>query len=397
MTDFEKIRPYADHEVQAVLACLCADPDFIGVVGRFLLPRWLWWSAPALGPVVAMLLRRHTRTVHNVRDFQFALEPYFHRLLRDTVERLEVVGAESLADGEPRVFVGNHRDIAMDSGLLNYALYVSGLPTVRSAIGDNLVGHAYAGQLMRLNKAFIVERNVSGVKAAARALHTTSAFIQSSLAEGESVWIAQREGRAKDSRDRTEPALLKMFAFSQRRDGLPLGVVLDRMRITPVTVAYEWDPCDLDKARVLRALAEEGGYSKQGDEDMISIAQGVMGWKGRVRLCIGPRLRFPESVDSETAAALLDRHIIGGYRLFPSNLLAWEAMVTPDTRRPDWLTAKLAAVTTAQRARFAARRRAVPEALQPYWDRIYGNPVAAQLALEPSDDGCRDGAEVLHG
>lgn len=389
MTEFEKIRPYEDVEVQAVLRRLCGDREFLSVVGRFLLPRVLWWIVPAFRPVLAAALRRQTRHIDSVGDFQLALEPYFHGLLRRTVDRLEIEGATELArDSRPRLFIGNHRDIAMDSGLLNYALYVAGVPTARSAIGDNLLRRVYAADLMRLNKAFVVERDVSGVKAIARALHQTSAFIQASLAQGESVWIAQREGRAKDSRDRTDPAVLKMFAFSQRRSGQSLGSVLNRMNLTPVSVAYEWDPCDLDKARVLRALEEEGQYSKRGDEDMISIAQGVMGRKGRVCLRIGPVLEFPDDTDAESAALRVDRCVIGGYRLFPSNLLAWEAMdLVRDVpvERPAWLSERLDAIRPAERIAFGSRAAGCPATLRPYWFQIYGNPVEEKLRLGLSD------------
>ena len=195
------------------------------------------------------MLAKRTRHFKTIDDFQASLEGIVTHMLRSSTDGFSWSGLESLDPTRAYLFVANHRDIALDSILLNYALHQAGFPTARVAIGDNLLSTEAAADLMRLNKSFIVRRSVTGLREQLAAFTLTSAYIHHSLEEGASVWIAQREGRAKDGQDRTDPAIIKMFFVSQRKGSRSFPEVMSDLSIVPVAASYELDPCDVAKAR----------------------------------------------------------------------------------------------------------------------------------------------------
>ncbi len=202
---------------------------------------------------------------------------------------------------------------------VNYAVYHAGLQTPRIAIGDNLLQRPFVSDLMRLNKSFIVHRSISGRREKLAAYQLLSAYINHSIREdGESIWIAQAEGRAKDGDDRTDSAILKMFHISRKDE--PFAEVIDSLNLIPVSISYEYDPCDLAKARELSVRAATGSYTKAPGEDDASIALGITGYKGRVHLHFGPPVAGLE--DTKQLAREVDRQILGQYRLFPVHYLA---------------------------------------------------------------------------
>ena len=321
MDDFDAIRPYRDDEVPAVVARLVEDPDLCHAAALFFLPR-LTASFPNLGHTLAgRHVRRKAANLQTVRDVQTLMSHYMDALVEKTIFDFTVDGLECLAPGRAYLFVSTHRDIMMDSGLMNYAIHRAGHETSRIAVGDNLLGKSYAADLMRLNKSFVVERSVTGTKAMYQALRRTSAFIRSSLEAGTSVWIAQREGRSKDGMDRTAPALIKMLALAHDGEMACPGDLCERVRIVPVAVTYEIDPCAPRKARELYVTACEGGYDKPEGEDLASMVEGMLGFKGRVHLRFGERVRGDFS-DAEALACEVDRHIAAGLKVFPTHLEA---------------------------------------------------------------------------
>jgi len=376
--EFEAIRPYRDDEVPAVIDRLFADPKFQHAVVGFLAPpalRRLPWLARR---IVLTQLRRRTRGLASVRDVQLFLADHFERLVRNTIHELSVTGVDRLPGGRPYLFISNHRDIVMDSGLLNFVLHSHGHDTTRMAVGDNLLSERYAADLMRLNKSFMVERGVSGAKVVMRALSRTSSYIRCSLEEGQSVWIAQREGRAKDGIDRTDPALLKMLALAHRKEIGGLGDFLERVALVPVAVSYELDPCDLRKARELRLRATTGDYAKPADEDLHAIVDGLIGYKARVHLHVGEPVRG-DFEDADALARTLDLAIVGGLRIFPTNTrAAILSGMTEVPTAPPW--------TPGLQARFESRLAACPLEDRPYFLAGYANPLRnrLELGLDPS-------------
>ncbi len=379
---FEDIRPYGDGEVRRTLRRLFADREFLGICARYLLPVYPRFLAPLARPCMRRFLRHKTKQIRSVRDFQIMLAKYYKGMVRTTTDGFTVSGLDELERGKPYLFIGNHRDITLDPAFLNYAFYLNDLNdfrTVRIAMGDNLLRKPYATDLMRLNQGFIVRRSVTGPKAMMQACQQTSAYLQKSLRDGVSVWIAQRSGRAKDGWDRTDPAIIKMFAISMRGHGVSFAEVIRRLRIVPVAISYEFDPCDLDKAQELQGLQEQGRYEKNETEDLCSIATGIMGYKGRVHLHVGERLEG-EYVDADAVAAAVDAQIARGFRLFPSHCEAWQRKY-PGVALPAYLTAELQ-WKRAEYKKFQRRLEKFPGKLRDIIVAMYANPVENRLRVE---------------
>ena len=367
MQNFDAIRPYRDDEVPGVIERLANDPALLRAAAAFFAPRLARWL-PGLARFAARrFIQRRTAGLDSVHDVQLWLSDHMARVVRDTTVELTIEGLDGLEPGTPYLFLSNHRDIVMDSALLNFRLHQAGHRTARVAVGDNLLTERYAADLMRLNKSFVVERSVTGTRAVYQAISRTSAYIRHSLEEGESVWIAQREGRAKDGYDRTEPALLKMLSLAYRKEVADFGELLGRMRLVPVSVSYELDPCDLRKAHELFVAKRDGRYVKQPGEDLASIVDGIVGFKGRVHLHLAPPLAG-DFADADALAEALDRIIVGNMRVYPTHVTAARRLgETCDDS--DW-----PAVPRVMRA-FESRLRTCPEAETPYLLGGYGNVI----------------------
>jgi hypothetical protein len=254
---------------------------------------------------------------------------------------------------------------------MNLALFRAGHPTTRMAIGDNLLRTGYAADVMRLNKGFVVHRGKRGAKMAFASMSLTSRYIRHSLETGQSVWTAQREGRAKDGKDLTDPALIKMLSLAYRKDMPEIAAMIGRLSIVPVAVSYELDPCDELKARELVALANDGVYRKAPGEDLRSIITGVTGRKGRVHLSVGPALSGIFS-DADSVAAEIDRQVARGYRLFPTHFTAAK-LAGLNCRQPIENSAAL--------REFEQRLASTSADLRAQIVAQYANPVARALEL----------------
>jgi 1-acyl-sn-glycerol-3-phosphate acyltransferase len=292
-------------------------------------------------------------------------------MIDETTDGFTVTGMERLEPDLSHLFISNHRDITLDSGFMNLALFRAGHPTTRMAIGDNLLRTGYAADVMRLNKGFVVHRGMKGAKMAFAAMSQTSRYIRHSIETGHSVWTAQREGRAKDGRDLTDPALIKMLSLAYRKDVPDVTQMIERLSIVPVAVSYELDPCDELKARELATLAATGVYKKAPGEDLRSIITGVTGRKGRVHLSILPPFSG-QFANADAVAAEIDRQIARGFRLFPTHFLAARLAGLPcpapedDSKRLHEFERRLESLDSALREQIIAQ---------------YANPVARALEL----------------
>jgi hypothetical protein len=229
MSDFDAMKPYRDEEVSGVIARLITDVELIDFLARYDSPLL---SKLVPGPV-RLLARRRIRNllgdVTTIRSFQEVVAQYVRRIVDETMTSFEFRGVDELDHGRAHVFVSNHRDIAGDSMLVNYALYQTGLDTVRIAVGDNLVQRQFATDIMKLNKSFFINRTEHNPRKVYAALLDSSSYIHESIHQDQSIWIAQAEGRAKDGVDRTDPAVIKMLALARRKDPFP-EVVRDLSR-----------------------------------------------------------------------------------------------------------------------------------------------------------------------
>ena len=382
MGEFDAIRPYADAEVPAVLTRLLADDAFLDILTQFRFPRLAGRLGWLLKPLIAYRLRRQFRDVASVAALQDRVEHYVDRTIEQATDGVTYSGVERLKAGSAYLFLANHRDIVMDPAFVNYAVYHAGLPTPRIAIGDNLLQKPFVSDLMRLNKSFIVHRSLSGRREKLAAYQLLSAYINHSIRQdGESIWIAQAEGRAKDGDDRTDSAILKMFHMSRKDE--TFAEVIASLRLTPVSISYEYDPCDLAKARELFVRASTGRYDKVPGEDDKSIALGITGYKGRVHVHFGEPLSDGPT-DSKQLALEMDRRILGGYRLFPVHYLAYAmwAERDPELQVPDAAQLFPAEELAAAQAQWQQRLAACPAEQQPYLVLQYANPVRNQYRVK---------------
>lgn len=400
MDEFHAIRPYHDHETCDVLKRLTHGHELASMITRFRYPRLPGLLQAPARALVRRQLQALFKGMNSVADFQGLVWRYVDLAVRRTTAGLSVEGFEALDPHQAYLFISNHRDIVLDPALLDYALVNAGRDTVEIAIGDNLLGRPMVADLMRLNRSFVVPRSVEGMKAKLKALTQLSRYIDLTLQEGHSVWIAQREGRAKDGVDRTDPAVIKMLAIAGRKKGLSFGDTIRELNIVPVSIAYEYDPCDTLKAAELAARAQGRDYVKAADEDIQSIARGIAQPKGRVHICIGKPLTG-DYADADAVAAELDACITANYRLFPSNLLALEQiqsvprsdtltrvnhdLLTALSRRShEWWASIEAAELQRHAHEFAERLATVPEALRRHVLEMYANPVLSKAQGQSS-------------
>ncbi|MBO6558131.1 MAG: 1-acyl-sn-glycerol-3-phosphate acyltransferase [Pseudomonadales bacterium] len=362
MSDFEDIRPYHDHEVSGALEQLAVDPELIDFLSGWLAPRTYRIFPGLLRSGLSWYLKRSIRGVNDIAGFQNVVAAYALKLVREGTTEFSYEGFDRLVPGKAYLFISNHRDIAGDSMLLDYALYLNDLHTVRIAIGDNLVQREFATSLMRLNKGFFIKRSAGGPRKAYAALLQSSQYIKHSIETGNSIWIAQSEGRSKDGLDVTDPAIIKMFVLADRKK--PLAEAIRDLNIVPLSISYEFDPCDVLKATEVGRIAKEGGYEKPPGEDLLSLVRGLSGKKGRVILRLGEELNGDFETPEEVAAEV-DRQIIGNLELFPVN---------------HWALAKLqgegeTVVSKQDALELTQRLKTCPPEYRSFWLQMYANPV----------------------
>ncbi|WNJ18997.1 1-acyl-sn-glycerol-3-phosphate acyltransferase [Pontibacter sp. G13] len=309
---FEDIRPYHNEEVNEVLKGVVEKPSFFELI-QYLFPN-----------LTAEQVVASFRKIHTTREFQ---AQYIHQAIRtmisSSISDLTFSGFENLDPQEPCLFISNHRDIILDSALLNVLLFEEGFETTQIAIGDNLMVSPLVTDLMKLNKSFVVFRNLSPQQLLA-ASDQLSHYIRHVITDRiDSVWIAQRGGRTKDGHDQTQPALLKMLMRSGDSD---VSASLKPLKIVPMTVSYEYEPCDYLKVEELYHRDHDLPYQK---DDKLAMVLGIREPKGRVHLEVGKPLGHEldglsgnRNEQIREVCQILDQHIHRQYRLWPINWVA---------------------------------------------------------------------------
>ncbi|MFV0575377.1 MAG: 1-acyl-sn-glycerol-3-phosphate acyltransferase [Vibrio sp.] len=357
---YKEIRPYNDDEIPAALERLINDESFINAIIKYRFADKPVWFKKLVSPVIKFYLKLKWSKLKTVDDIQREVESFMGSTLEKTTNGVTYSGLEKLDKEQSYLFISNHRDIAMDPALVNWGLYNNGHRTVRIAIGDNLLKMPCATELMKLNKSFIVKRSIKAPREMMKALGLLSSYIKHSLDTNNSIWIAQREGRAKDGNDMTDPAILKMFHVEGRRQKIDFPEYIKSLKIVPVAISYENDPCDLDKAKELHAIEVHGKYEKSEFEDIQSIIKGIIGEKGRVHVSFGDMITDDFATPDEVAQEL-DRQIHNLYRLYPTNLLA-------AGKQND-------AITDEVQHKFAEKLKSLPDGAQQKLVQMYANPV----------------------
>ena len=364
---YADIRPYNDDEVAGAIDRLIADDEFIQAILHYRFPHLAGPLGWLLSPLVKFALKRRWARLTTVKAVQRQVATFMDRMIAKSTNDITSSGLQHLQPGKAYLFVSNHRDIAMDPALVNWCLHHQGLDTVRIAIGDNLLRKACATDLMKLNKSFIVKRGAKGPREILKNLSHLSAYIKHSLEQQQSVWIAQKEGRAKDGNDVTEAAILKMFYMEGKKRGEQFKDYLQSLNIVPVCLSYEYDPCDIDKINELWQKQTQGSYQKSEFEDIDSIIKGIVGFKGRVHVAFGQPLTDVPA-EPEQLAALIDKEIWQQYRLYPINYLA--AGVQHHS-----VDAHIAEI-------WQQRLQALPQGAIPLLCQLYAAPLLKQQAKE---------------
>ena len=318
-TEFDEIRPYNDEELPQIFEELIADPAFQKA------------ATDAIPNVPFELLAQKIRACKSKLDFQ---ETFCYGILwkiaADHTDGLTLDHTALPDKSKAYTYVSNHRDIILDSGFLSILLIDQGMDTVEIAIGDNLLVYPWIKKLVRVNKSFIVQRALT-MRQMLESSARMSRYMHYTINEKkQSIWIAQREGRAKDSNDRTQDSVLKMLAMGGEGD------LIDRlmeMNIAPLAISYEYDPCDFLKAQEFQLKRDIEGYKKTTQDDLISMQTGLFGYKGKVHFqtapCINDKLEqldrsLPKQELFSGISACIDRRIHGNYRIYSGNYVAYD-------------------------------------------------------------------------
>lgn len=378
MEDLENIQPYNDEEVVEALRKLARHPA-LPVISKYVFPEF---------PVST--LKEMLMDIKGVDDFQFSIVSKAVSVVvgrsssgftYDGVDNLRKVGGNGKF-----LAVSNHRDIVLDPALTQWMLMLNNIPLTEICVGSNLLSNRVVETLLRSNRMITVIRGIS-----AREVYLSSQilskFIRSEIASGKSsVWIAQREGRTKNGLDVTEQGLLKMFDMSGT------GTFKDNfkeLRIVPMSISYEYEPCDFRKAREILIKQTTGEYHKKENEDMHSILTGIRQWKGSIHLSVGEPLSEQE-IDAaswydkndryQAIRRILDKRIISGYKLWKTNYMGYDLMTGgkrfAGSKYTDEDIQEFRKYTEHKLSK--AERRLDKDRLREVFWHIYGNPVVAK-------------------
>ncbi|SMO84445.1 Acyltransferase [Saccharicrinis carchari] len=314
--EYNEIRPYRDNEIHEVIKKLIKEESFIELL-QFLFPH------TPVNEYAQKLL-----SIRSVKEFQIGLiYPYIKDIIKNTTQGVSCEGLDKLDPAKSYLFISNHRDIVLDSAFLNILLHENGHDTSEIAIGDNLLIYPWITQLVKLNKSFVVRRNLPARQLLQSSM-LMSKYMRHNITERkQSVWIAQREGRSKDGDDRTQTSLLKMINMSGN------GNFVDsfkEMCIVPLSISYEYDPCDYLKAHESLLKKENPEYKKTPADDLKHMALGIKGRKGRVHFSAGSPInaQLDELKDLDRneqltkLAEIIDEQIHNNYKLWPGNFIA---------------------------------------------------------------------------
>ncbi|HIZ32685.1 MAG TPA: 1-acyl-sn-glycerol-3-phosphate acyltransferase [Candidatus Bacteroides merdigallinarum] len=376
--EFDEIRPYHDEELPVIYEELIADPAFRQV------------AEVALPGVPFEMLAAQMRACKTKQEFQVAIcYNILKRIIREATQGVTFDNSAQPEKGGAYTYVSNHRDIVLDSGFLSMMLVEQGQDTVEIAIGDNLLIYPWIKKLVRINKSFIVQRALT-MRQMLESSARMSRYMHHTIRDKhQSIWIAQREGRAKDSNDRTQESILKMMAMAGEGDIISR---LQEMNIVPLAISYEYDPCDYLKAKEFQQKRDNPDHKKTTADDLQNMQTGILGYKGRVHLCTAPCLNEQlEALDRSLpkqelfirAAELVDRGIFANYRLYPNNYVAADLLdgdnhfashytVEDKQRFTDYLARQLSRIDLPDKDEAFLREKLL---------QMYANPLRNQLSL----------------
>lgn len=385
--EFDEIRPYEPGEMRQAFNELIDDRQF-----QLILKGFVPWLPKGLRNGLLKLAYAGIKTP---LDFQLRfMKPVVKYIIRKHTDGCTFDDSELHAGPDARfTFISNHRDIVLDSAFLDVMLIDSGYPTtVEIGIGDNLLIYPWIKRLVRMNKAFTVRRSLSP-KEMLRSSQLMSRYIHFAVTQKkENIWIAQREGRAKDSNDRTQDSVLKMLAMGAPDEIKNPADRLRDLNIVPLTISYEFDPCDYLKAQEMQEKRDIAGFKKSRQDDLDNMKTGIFGYKSRVKYhCaaavnswIDELANLPKTEFFSVLAQRMDRDIHRGYQLFPCNYIALDELngntanashytEAEKTRFENYLDRQLAKITIPNKDEVFLRSCML---------NMYANPLRNKIAAE---------------
>ena len=318
--NFDELRPFYDSEMPGAMRRVAASP-YLPAISAFLFP-----EKPE--EEVRQLLLKSQNTL----DFQKNIMlPAIHSIVDQTSSGLGCSGVDSLKDGTKRMFIANHRDILLDAAILQILLLDNGMDTSEITFGSNLMKGELVVDIGKMNKMFRIMRGGTVKEFYKSSMEVSSYMRYAILQKKQSVWIAQRNGRTKDGADKTDMAVLKMFALSSDK---PFFENMQELHITPIVVSYEYEPCDFMKTQEL-FITRYQKYEKEPDEDLQSILHGIRQFKGHIHFVFTEAItdeelrycdRFDRNRKFQQLAQIIDRRIYDNYRLWPTNYIAHDLL-----------------------------------------------------------------------
>ncbi len=322
LKDFDDIRPYTDEELGNILSQLLQNPDFL----RF--------ATKAIGAEQLAFLQTNYTRLDSIIGFQeLIIKPFLDYVLSHFATSFDAYNVTEEARKESCIFISNHRDIVLDSALLDKILIDNLHQTVEIGIGDNLLIFPWLKDLVRLNKTFIVKRGEVGKELIMQSRHLSQYIHFAITQKHQSIWIAQREGRAKDSDDRTQESVLKMLAMGK---DAPFTESLKELNIHPLAISYEYDPCDYLKAQEFQLKRDNPNYKKTQADDLLNMQTGIMGYKGKITYRCANSIN--EQIDHIAAketnknmqatliAQAIDKAIHSNYQIYDINYAALDLL-----------------------------------------------------------------------
>ncbi len=314
--EFDDIRPYYDTEIPAAMERMASDPILV----------------PALMFVDRNMdveaFKRQLRSIRTSDQFQTeVMLPLCQSIVSKTMTGFTYSGVEHIDGSYGTLYISNHRDIVMDAYLHQIALHAHHLATCHITFGSNLMEPQFVVDFGMSNKMFKTDRKTSNMRSFLKSSKHLSAYINYVVPHGESLWIAQRNGRTKDGFDRTDQGLIRMVMMSGNRKAQ-----IDALHITPLAISYQWEPCDILKAVELYRSMDGMPYVKAQGEDLQSIITGITSPKGNVHLEVGRPIDtsgFCDPLrreDIQSVAAQIDAQVWRGYRLWDTNYVAWDLL-----------------------------------------------------------------------
>ena len=323
--DFDDIRPYTDEELPSVLKRIRGNKWVLEGIRTAYFSKLTKVFNKYIESIIHQFLKFKTSRIKTTDQFRekISLNILVKNLVRDTTAGISSTGLENLDLNKNYIFISNHRDIVLDPAFMISTLYYYGFNFPQIAFGDNLMLNEIVADIIRVNNGIIVKRNLP-MREQIRESLRLSAYMCSVIDKGTSIWIAQREGRAKDGLDKTNPAVLKMIYMSKRKE-LSFNDFLEKYPIVPVSISYEYDPLDRAKGWSIYRKRIHGSHIKRKYEDLIHMASGLKGYKGKVNFSFSEPLSG-KFKNEAAAAEVLDERIHRSYKLWKTNYISYDLL-----------------------------------------------------------------------